>query len=271
MTAKQPHRLVVKIGTSSLILPNGQLNLVAIDRLAYALAALNGAGHEVLLVTSGAIGVGLASQHLTKRPTAIAAQQALAAIGQSELMRLYSQRFSDYNAQIGQLLLTHDVFDFPVSRTHVLDTIEALFAQQVIPIVNENDSVAVDELAHRTTFGDNDQLSALVATQIDADLLIVLSDIEGLYDHDPHRTPGAQLIRHVPQVTDALMATASGAGSRFGTGGMVTKLKAAKRMIGAGKTMVLCAGRDPRIILKVVAGETVGTRFASQAVKEQVK
>ncbi len=254
-------RLVVKIGTSSLIHQNGKVNLQTIDRLAYTLAALTNQGYELVLVTSGAIGVGMAKLGVTVRPAEIAQQQALAAIGQSELMTLYTQRFSDYGAKIGQLLLTHDVFDYPQTRQHVLDTIDALLKRQVIPIINENDSVAVDELDHRTTFGDNDQLSALVAKQIGADLLVVLSDIDGLYDRDPNRHANAALIPEITHVSAKILAGAGGSSTRFGTGGMVTKLKAAQVMMRAGKHMVLTSGRDPRIILRVVAGESVGTWF----------
>ncbi|MBB1167781.1 glutamate 5-kinase [Lacticaseibacillus paracasei] len=257
----QCKRLVVKIGTSSLIHPNGKVNLQTIDRLAYALTALNNQGYELVLVTSGAIGVGMAELGMSKRPAVIAEQQALAAIGQSELMTLYTQRFSDYGAKIGQLLLTHDVFDYPMNRQHVLDTIDALLAQQVIPVINENDSVAVDELDHRTTFGDNDQLSALVAKQIGADLLVVLSDIDGLYDRDPNRHPDAALMPTITQLSAKVLAAAGGSSTRFGTGGMVTKLKAAKTMMRAGKQMVLASGRDPRIILQILAGDPVGTWF----------
>ena len=259
--AMQCKRLVVKIGTSSLIHPNGKVNLQTIDRLAYALTALNNQGYELVLVTSGAIGVGMAELGMAKRPAVIAEQQALAAIGQSELMTLYTQRFSDYGAKIGQLLLTHDVFDYPMNRQHVLDTIDALLAQQVIPVINENDSVAVDELDHRTTFGDNDQLSALVAKQIGADLLVVLSDIDGLYDRDPNRHPDAALMPTITQLSAKVLAAAGGSSTRFGTGGMVTKLKAAKTMMRAGKQMVLASGRDPRIVLQILAGDSVGTWF----------
>lgn len=260
----QCDRVVVKVGTSSLIHESGRVNLQTIDRLAYALTAMNNAGREVVLVTSGAIGVGLAAQHLTERPQAIAEQQALAAIGQSSLMRLYGERFSDYGAAIAQLLLTHDVFDFPESRQHVLDTITQLLAQHVIPIINENDSVATDELDHKTTFGDNDQLSALVATSIDADLLIVLSDIAGFYDQNPRRHPDAALIPVVAGPAALGQVHASGAGSRFGTGGMVTKLNAARTMMAAGKQMVLCSGADPKILLQVLAGQPVGTWFEAK-------
>ena len=259
--AMQCKRLVVKIGTSSLIHPNGKVNLQTIDRLAYALTALNNQGYELVLVTSGAIGVGMAELGMSKRPAVIAEQQALAAIGQSELMTLYTQRFSDYGAKIGQLLLTHDVFDYPMNRQHVLDTIDALLAQQVIPVINENDSVAVDELDHRTTFGDNDQLSGLVAKQIGADLLVVLSDIDGLYDRDPNRHPDAALMPTITQLSAKVLAAAGGSSTRFGTGGMVTKLKAAKTMMRAGKQMVLASGRDPRIVLQILAGDSVGTWF----------
>ncbi|KAB1963894.1 glutamate 5-kinase [Lacticaseibacillus paracasei] len=259
--AMQCKRLVVKIGTSSLIHPNGKVNLQTIDRLAYSLTALNNQGYELVLVTSGAIGVGMAELGMSKRPAVIAEQQALAAIGQSELMTLYTQRFSDYGAKIGQLLLTHDVFDYPMNRQHVLDTIDALLAQQVIPVINENDSVAVDELDHRTTFGDNDQLSALVAKQIGADLLVVLSDIDGLYDRDPNRHPDATLMPTITQLSAKVLAAAGGSSTRFGTGGMVTKLKAAKTMMRAGKQMVLASGRDPRIVLQILAGDSVGTWF----------
>jgi len=257
-------RLVVKIGTSSLIHQNGKVNLQTIDRLAYTLAALTNQGYELVLVTSGAIGVGMAKLGVTVRPAEIAQQQALAAIGQSELMTLYTQRFSDYGAKIGQLLLTHDVFDYPQTRQHVLDTIDALLKRQGMPIINENDSVAVDELDHRTTFGDNDQLSALVAKQIGADLLVVLSDIDGLYDRDPNRHANAALIPAITHVSAKVLAGAGGSSTRFGTGGMVTKLKAAQVMMRAGKHMVLTSGRDPRIILRVVAGESVGTWFGAE-------
>lgn len=268
--AMQCKRLVVKIGTSSLIHPNGKVNLQTIDRLAYSLTALNNQGYELVLVTSGAIGVGMAELGMSKRPAVIAEQQALAAIGQSELMTLYTQRFSDYGAKIGQLLLTHDVFDYPMNRQHVLDTIDALLAQQVIPVINENDSVAVDELDHRTTFGDNDQLSALVAKQIGADLLVVLSDIDGLYDRDPNRHPDAALMPTITQLSAKVLAAAGGSSTRFGTGGMVTKLKAAKTMMRAGKQMVLASGRDPRIVLQILTGDPVGTWFGKPKQAESV-
>ncbi len=263
-------RVVVKIGTSSLIhAETGKVNLIAIDRLAYTLSALKNQGVQVILVSSGAIGVGLDRMKMKARPEAIADQQALAAIGQLELMNLYTQRFSDYGTQIGQLLLTHDVFDFPVSRQHVLDTIDALLTRGVIPVINENDSVATDELDHKTTFGDNDQLSALVATQVGADTLIVLSDIDGLYDRDPNKFADAQILYEVEHLSKQVLLSAGGTSTRFGTGGMVTKLRAAERMIRSNGQMILANGADPRIILRVLSGERVGTWFGSH-VKEAV-
>lgn len=259
-------RIVIKIGTSSLVLANGHLNLRTIDHLAFTLATLNNQGYELILVSSGAIGVGLASLNLTQRPQEIDQQQALAAIGQAELMRIYSQRFLDYQTRVAQLLLTRDVLDFPVSRQHTLNTINALLKQRIIPIINENDPVSVEELDHHTTFSDNDELSAQVATAIDADLLIVLSDIDALYDRDPHRYPDAQIIRNVPLLTPEIEAVASGSSTRFGTGGMVTKLRAAAMMMKDGKEMILCNGQQPQVIFDIFDGQPVGTHFGKQEV-----
>lgn len=259
--ANEKRRLVVKIGTSSLILPNGRVNLRTVDRLAYTLASLNNQGFQVALVSSGAIGAGLASLQLTQRPQEIAKQQALAAIGQMELMRIYSQRFLDYQTQVAQVLLTRDVLAFPVSRQHVLNTFEVLFEEGVIPIVNENDTVAVDELDHHTTFSDNDELSAMVAVRLQADQLIVLSDIDGFYDQNPRENPAAKKLARVTELTPAMQKAAGGSGSNFGTGGMVTKLRAAQAMMAFGKQMVLCNGANPTVIFDVVAGKPVGTVF----------
>lgn len=260
---KMPKRLVVKIGTSSLIYPDGQLNLKTMDELAFTLSAVQNRGLDVVLVTSGAIGVGLDQIHLTKRPVEIARQQAIAAIGQNELMAILNQRFASYSQQIGQILLTHDVMDYPISKKNVLNTFEQLLLMGAIPVVNENDSVSVDEMDHLTTFGDNDQLSALVATAIDADLLVILSDIDGLFDADPHTCANAKTIPLIDEINEAVVNLAGGTGTRFGTGGMVTKLKAAKRVINAGHQMVLANGEDPKIIFDILAGKSIGTLFAS--------
>ena len=254
-------KVVVKIGTSSLVLPNGKINLRTIDQLSFVLATLNNQGYQLILVSSGAIGVGLASLGFTDRPAEIEQQQALASIGQTALMRIYSQRFLDYQTHVAQLLLTRDVLTYPVSRQHTLNTINTLLQQNVIPIVNENDPVSVDELDHYTTFSDNDELSSQVAIAIDADELIILSDIDALYDKDPHKFPDAQIIKEVPVLTPEIKNAASGSSTRFGTGGMVTKLRAAATMMQAGKQMILCNGRDPKILFDIFDGHTIGTHF----------
>ncbi|AVK64094.1 glutamate 5-kinase [Lactobacillus sp. CBA3606] len=254
------NRVVIKVGTSTLVYPDGAINLRAIDQLAFVISAMQHRGREVVLVSSGAIGVGLNYMGLTKRPTAIPEQQAIAAIGQTELIAIYKERFAIYEQKIGQLLLTRDIFVYPTSHHNVLNTFEALLAEKVVPIVNENDTVAVDELDHETKFGDNDQLSAIVATNIGADLLIMLSDIDGFYDGNP-KDPTTNLIPHIAQVDDRIYALAGGSGSRFGTGGMVTKLKAAERMIAADGQMILANGADPTVIFDLLDGEPLGTLF----------
>ncbi len=254
-------RVVIKVGTSSLVYPDGAINLRAIDQLAFVISAMRHRGREVVLVSSGAIGVGLNYLGLKKRPKAIPEQQAIAAVGQTELVSIYKERFAVYEQKIGQVLLTRDIFVYPESHQNVLNTFEALLAQNVIPIVNENDTVAVDELDHETKFGDNDQLSAIVATNIGADLLIMLSDIDGFYTGNPNADANAELLTRVERVTDATYEQAGGSGSRFGTGGMVTKLKAAERMLAAHGQMILANGEDPAIIFKILAGEPVGTLF----------
>ncbi len=261
-------RLVVKVGTSSLILPNGKINLRAIDQMAFTLTTLNNQGYEVILVSSGAIGAGLHQLGLDKRPTTISRQQAVAAIGQSELIKIYNQRFQYYNQTSAQVLLTRDVVDYPESRKNVINTIQELLEMKVIPIINENDSVAVDELDHLTKFGDNDQLSAIVAHLSDADLLIMLSDIDGFYSANPNTDKNATLYHRITDITDSLEAAAGGEGSRFGTGGMSSKLKAAKRIFARDSQMILANGEEPSIIFDILEGQTIGTLFASSTYTE---
>ncbi|GKS81548.1 glutamate 5-kinase [Ligilactobacillus pabuli] len=256
-------RLVVKIGTSSLIHANGKINLQAIDQLSYTLTGLVNEGKQVILVSSGAIGVGMGQLGLAKRPREIQAQQALASIGQSELMTVYQQRFAVYGQKISQILLTHDVLDFPESRKHVHHTMEQLLEWGVIPVVNENDTVAVDELDHRTKFGDNDQLSAIVATRSNADLLVMLSDIDGFYTKNPHKFADAKLIDVLHEITESSLRQAGGAGTELGTGGMVTKLKAAQSILANNKMMVLANGANPSIIFKIMNNEPLGTLFVN--------
>ncbi|WP_190288300.1 glutamate 5-kinase [Lactococcus protaetiae] len=254
-------RIVIKIGTSSLILPNGKINLSNIDELAFVLSDLNNKGYEVILVTSGAVGVGLNVLEMDKRPADIATQQALASIGQVELMSLYTQMFRRYSQKVSQLLLTRDVTDFPTSRENAENALSALLSMNIIPIINENDAIAVDEMDHQTKFGDNDKLGAIVAKLVDADLLIMLSDIDGLYDKNPTIYDDAQIFREIHEITDELREMAGGAGSRFGTGGMTSKLSAAQILFENGQEMVLTNGARIREIREIIAGKEIGTYF----------
>lgn len=252
---------MIKIGTSSLILPNGKINLSNIDELAFVLSDLNNKGYEVILVTSGAVGVGLNVLEMDKRPADIATQQALASIGQVELMSLYTQMFRRYSQKVSQLLLTRDVTDFPTSRENAENALSALLSMNIIPIINENDAIAVDEMDHQTKFGDNDKLGAIVAKLVDADLLIMLSDIDGLYDKNPTIYDDAQIFREIHEITDELREMAGGAGSRFGTGGMTSKLSAAQILFENGQEMVLTNGARIREIREIIAGKEIGTYF----------
>lgn len=258
---KNVKRLVVKIGTSSLILDNGQINLKNIDELAFTLSSLRHEGYEVILVTSGAIGVGLNVLGLDKRPSEIAQQQALASIGQVELMSLYNHIFSRYQQKVSQLLLTNDVIEYPESRQNASKSLQAILEMGIIPIINENDAVSVDEMDHKTKFGDNDRLGAIVTNLADADLLIMLSDIDGLYDKNPTIFDDATLIETVTEITDDLMRAAGGAGSRFGTGGMTSKLEAAKLIFDNAKQMVLTNGARIYEIRDILDGKKKGTYF----------
>lgn len=257
-------RIVIKVGTSTLIYPNGTINLRAIDQLAFTLSDLQNQGKEMILVSSGAIGVGLNNLKLSQRPATIPEQQAVAAVGQAELMNIYNQRFSTYNQQIAQLLLTRDVIDYPESCKNVTNTIEQLLKMKLIPVINENDTVAVDELDHLTKFGDNDQLSAIVATLINADALIMLSDIEGFFSANPNTNKQAKLFSEINEITEQLFQIAGGSDSRFGTGGMRSKLKAAQRVLTTNCSMILANGKKPTIIFDILAGEPIGTLFTKK-------
>ncbi|MGO2384801.1 MAG: glutamate 5-kinase [Pseudolactococcus laudensis] len=258
---KTAKRIVVKIGTSSLILANGQINLKNMDDLAFTLSSLRHEGYDIILVTSGAIGVGLNVLGLDKRPSEIAQQQALASIGQVELMSLYNHIFARYQQKVSQLLLTNDVIEYPESRQNASMSLQAILSLGIIPIINENDAVSVDEMDHKTKFGDNDRLGAIVTNLADADLLIMLSDIDGLYDKNPNIFDDAKLIDTVSEITDELMKVAGGAGSRFGTGGMTSKLEAAKLIFDNDKQMVLTNGARIREIRDIIAGKKKGTYF----------
>ncbi|WP_412989764.1 glutamate 5-kinase [Pediococcus siamensis] len=255
-------RLVIKIGTSSLLYQNtNRLNLRAIERLAFVLSDLKNQGKEVVLVSSGAIGVGMGRLGLSVRPETIPEQQAVASVGQGELLGIYEREFQHYGKSVAQMLLTRDVLVYPQSKKNVSNAFQELLKMNVIPIVNENDAVSVDELDHKTKFGDNDQLSAIVANLIDADLLIMLSDIDGFYSNNPLADPNAEMYHTVTKIDANIIQAAGGRGTQFGTGGMITKLKAAKRILNNHQTMVLANGKNPRIIYNILAGEPVGTLF----------
>lgn len=257
-------RIVIKIGTSSLMTASGKVNYQQFDRLAYVLSTLNKAGKEIVLVSSGAMGVGMDKLNISKRPVSIPGQQAISAIGQCEMMNLYSRFFSHYNQTVGQILLTRDIIEFPESLKNVTNTFDALLEMAIIPVVNENDTVAVEELDHQTKFGDNDQLSAIVANIVGADMLIMLSDIDGFYDKNPTTNPDATLYHTISDVTEDVMAKAGGEGSAFGTGGMITKLKAARYLLQHNREMVLAKAEDLTIIFDILEGYEIGTYFTAK-------
>ncbi len=255
-------RIVVKVGSSTLTHDNGRTNLERMDRLALAIAGLMNRKKEVVLVTSGAIAVGMGKFNMDKRPAGMGMKQALAAVGQCELMNLYSRLFSTYGQSVAQVLLTKTDVDDDLKKRNVLNTFMSLFQFGVLPIVNENDTVSVEEIKSLKMFGDNDTLSAVVAKLIGADLLIILSDIDGFHDSDPHQNPDSKLISLVHEITPAMRAAAGGTGTSRGTGGMGTKLDAAELAIASGCKMVLANGQDPMNILSILEGNPVGTLFA---------
>jgi glutamate 5-kinase len=258
---KKANRVVIKIGTSSLVYPNGNINLSSIDELAFVLSDLRNQRKEIILVSSGAIGVGMNKLNISQRPVEIPQQQAIAAVGQAELMNIYNHRFQVYNQKTAQLLLTRDIIEFPQSRQNVCNTLEQLLTMGIIPIINENDTVAIDELDHLTKFGDNDQLSAIVAQLVHADLLIMLSDIDGFYTDNPLHNKTALLYDEITEITPGLMKQATGKGSPYGTGGMSSKLKAADRILKTDTKMILANGKQPKIIFDILAGKKIGTYF----------
>jgi len=247
-------RLVIKIGTSSLVLPSGKINLEKIDQLAFVISSLHNKGIEVVLVSSGAMGFGLNVLDLDKRPVEVGKQQAVSSVGQVAMMSLYSQVFAHYQTKVSQLLLTRDVVEYPESLSNAINAFDSLFELGVVPVVNENDAVSVDEMDHATKFGDNDRLSAIVAKIVGADLLIMLSDIDGLFDKNPNIYEDATLRSYVPEITEEILASAGGAGSKFGTGGMMSKIKSAQMVFENHSQMVLMNGENPRDILRVLEG-----------------
>lgn len=252
--------IVVKVGTSTLTYENGKLNLDRMDRLCFVIADLINRGLNVTLVSSGAIGVGVSKLGLKERPTKTMEKQAAAAVGQCELMFIYDKIFSQYGCKTAQVLLTKDVIDDVGRRENAQNTFDVLLKMGVIPIVNENDAVSVEEIE----FGDNDTLSAVVASLVKADLLIIMSDIDGLYTADPRTNKDAKIIHKVTEINDELLKSASGAGTNRGTGGMITKLTAAKFGLENGIKTVICNGSNPKILEDIMKGKIDGTIFTDK-------
>jgi len=257
-------RIVVKVGTSNIIRHNGSIDMHAMDLLARTISDIKSMGNEIILVSSGAIGVGTNKLRLGARPSELRMKQAVAAVGQCELMHLYDKLFGEYGQTVAQILLTGGDVERKTSAQHLTTTFEALLELGAVPIVNENDSVSSAEIetGKDKVLGDNDTLSSIVAVLCRADLLILLSDIDGLYDKDPKNNPDARLISEVSDITDELREACGGAGC-WGTGGMATKLDAGMRAMENGIDMIITNGSNVGNLYKIVGGEPVGTRFIS--------
>lgn len=253
-------RVVVKVGTSTLTHKTGRLNIRRVEQLVKTLADLQNAGHEIILVSSGAIGLGMSKLGLMTRPSDTPTKQACAAVGQCELMYLYDNLFSNYSLNVAQLLLTKYIL-IEDRKVNVKNALNRIIELGSIPIINENDTVAIDEL--ELEMGENDSLAANVAVLADADLLIIMSDIEGLFDKDPHRYDDAELIPVVPEITKEIKAIAGGAGSSLGTGGMATKIRAAEIAKKGGIDLIIMNGQDPRHLYKVFENKRIGTLFTA--------
>lgn len=252
-------RIVVKIGTSTLAHPTGHLNIRRVEALCKIMSDIKNAGHEVILVSSGAIGMGVGKLGLRQRPTDIPSKQAAAAVGQCELMYTYDKLFSEYHHTVAQLLITGE--DTVSEKRHInfTNTLNRLLELGALPIINENDTVATEEIV----IGDNDTLAAIVAKSVNADLLILLSDIDGLYTADPHTTPDAELLHQVTEIDEHIRALAGVSSSAQGTGGMVTKLHAAQICLSCGCDMVIANGNDPANLYRILDGQQVGTTFTT--------
>ncbi len=250
-------RIVVKVGTSTLAHATGRLNIRHVETLCKVLSDVKNAGHEVVLVSSGAIGMGVGKLNLSQRPTDMPTKQAAAAVGQCELMYIYDQLFSSYNHTVAQILLTGEDLRDDNRHTNFTNTLHRLLDLGALPVINENDTVSTVEIA----VGDNDTLGALVAVSVEADLLVVLSDIDGLYTADPRHDPNARLIPEVREITPEMKAGAGGGGTALSTGGMTTKLIAAGICMDAGTDMIIVNGSRPEVLYDILDGIPSGTRF----------
>ena len=251
-------RIVIKIGTSTLAHSTGHLNIRLVEQLCKVVSDIKNAGHEVILVSSGAIGMGVGKLGLRSRPSDIPTKQAAAAVGQCALMYTYDKLFSEYNHTVAQLLITGDDVANPTRHTNFRNTLNRLLELDALPIINENDTVATDEIV----IGDNDTLAAIVAQNIDADKLVLLSDIDGLYTADPHKDPNAKLLDFVSEITDEIRALGGGSAGTQGTGGMATKLRAAEICLDSGCDMVITNGKRPDDLYGILEGRSIGTTFS---------
>ena len=254
-------RIVVKVGTSTLAHPTGRLNIQRMEKLCKVLSDLKNMGHEIILVSSGAIAMGFGKLNLSERPKDVPTKQASAAVGQCELMYIYDKLFTEYNHTVAQLLITApDIEEGGVRKQNFHNTLARLLELGALPVINENDTISTEEFG----IGDNDTLSAIVAVTIQADLLILLSDIDGLFDGDPRKNPDAKLIDTVEKIDENIISLGGGSGSSLGTGGMATKLRAAQMATAAGCEMVIANGQSPEVLYDVAAGKRVGTRFLAK-------
>ena len=253
-------RIVIKIGTSTLAHPSGLLNIKRVEELCKIMSDLKNAGNEIILVSSGAIAMGVGKLSLPEKPRDIPTRQAAAAVGQCELMYTYDKLFAEYNHTVAQILITGDDVEHENRRHNFENTIIRLLQLGVLPIINENDTISTDEIV----IGDNDTLGAIVAKAVSADLFILLSDIDGLFTADPHKDENARLIDVVEEITPEIEKMTGGAGSKLGTGGMTTKLKAAATANAAGIDMVIANGKNPKLLYDIVDGKNVGTKFLAK-------
>jgi len=253
-------RIVVKIGTSTLAHETGHMNIRRVEELCKVFSDIKNAGHEVIIVSSGAIGMGVGKLGLRERPKDIPTKQAAAAVGQCELMYTYDKLFSEYNHTVAQLLITGDDVQNEERHQNFTNTLNRLLNLGVIPIINENDTVAT----HEIVIGDNDTLAAIVSECVHADKLVLLSDIDGLYTADPHTHPDAKLIETINKIDDEILALAGGSGGNLGTGGMVTKLQAAKICMSCGCDMIITNGNKPVNLYEIIDGRNIGTTFTEK-------
>ena len=253
-------RIVVKIGTSTLAHSTGHLNIRRVETICKVLSDIKNSGHELILVSSGAIGMGVGKLGLRQRPKDIPTKQAAAAVGQCELMYFYDKLFGEYHHTVAQLLITKEDIACEKRHANFRNTLNRLLELGAFPILNENDTIATDEIV----IGDNDTLAAIVAESVEADLLVLLSDIDGLYTADPHTNPDAELIHTVHKIDGKIMALAGVSSTTLGTGGMVTKLRAAEICLNCGCDMVIANGKNPNLLYDILEGKTVGTRFTEE-------